>query len=41
MGLGLAIAKGIIEAHGGKIRAADNPNGRGAVFVLTVPIGDE
>jgi K+-sensing histidine kinase KdpD len=41
MGLGLAIAKGIIEAHGGKIRAAENPNGRGAMFVLTVPIGDE
>lgn len=41
MGLGLAIAKGIIEAHGGKIRVTDNPNGQGAKFVLTVPIGDE
>lgn len=41
MGLGLAIAKGIIEAHGGKILVTDNPNGRGAKFVLTVPIGDE
>lgn len=41
MGLGLAIAKGIIEAHGGKIRVTDNPKGQGAKFVLTVPIGDE
>ena len=41
MGLGLAIAKGIIEAHGGKIRVTDDKGGRGAKFVLTVPIGDE
>jgi K+-sensing histidine kinase KdpD len=41
MGLGLTIAKGIIEAHGGKIWVADNPNGHGAKFVLRVPIGDE
>jgi two-component system sensor histidine kinase KdpD len=41
MGLGLAIAKGIIEAHGGKIQVADNPNRKGAKFVLTIPIGDE
>ncbi|MGC2235688.1 MAG: DUF4118 domain-containing protein [Pyrinomonadaceae bacterium] len=41
MGLGLAIAKGIIEAHGGKIMVTDNTNGKGAKFVLTVPIGDE
>lgn len=41
MGLGLAIAKGIIEAHDGKIRVTDNESGQGAKFVLTVPIGDE
>lgn len=41
MGLGLAIAKGIIEAHGGEIRITDNENGKGARFVITVPIGDE
>jgi two-component system sensor histidine kinase KdpD len=41
VGLGLAIAKGIIEAHSGKISAGENPNGKGARFVITVPIGDE
>jgi two-component system sensor histidine kinase KdpD len=38
IGLGLAIAKGIMEAHGGGI-AAESPaaNGRGARFILTFP----
>ena len=35
-GLGLAIAKGIMEAHGGSI-AADTPPGGGARFILTFP----
>jgi two-component system sensor histidine kinase KdpD len=35
-GMGLAIAKGIIEAHGGRIRA-ENREGGGAAFVLTLP----
>ena len=37
-GLGLAIAKGIMEAHGGAI-SAESPvaNGRGARFILTFP----
>jgi len=36
-GLGLFISKGIVEAHGGKIWAENNPN-RGATFSFTVPI---
>ncbi|MDW3667015.1 MAG: HAMP domain-containing sensor histidine kinase [Nitrososphaeraceae archaeon] len=36
-GLGLFISKGIVEAHGGKIWAKNNPN-RGATFSFTVPI---
>ena len=36
-GLGLAIAKGFIEAHGGKIRA-ENRSGGGARFVFTLPL---
>lgn len=36
-GLGLAICKSIIEAHGGKIWAHDNPDG-GARFSFTVPV---
>ena len=41
IGLGLAIAKGIIEAHEGKITVSDNIVGNGAKFTIIVPIGDE
>jgi len=37
-GLGLFISKSIIDAHGGKIWAENNSNGRGASFSFTVPI---
>jgi two-component system, OmpR family, sensor histidine kinase VicK len=37
-GLGLFISKSIIEAHGGKIRAENNLNGKGATFSFTLPI---
>lgn len=37
IGLGLAICKGLIEAHGGSIKAANRPEG-GAVFTFTLPI---
>jgi len=36
-GLGLYISKSIIEAHGGKIWAENNLNGRGASFTFTIP----
>jgi len=35
-GMGLAIAKGIIEAHGGKIHAESRPGG-GTAIVMTLP----
>ena len=35
-GLGLAIAKSIVEIHGGKIRAESEP-GRNAVFIVNLP----
>jgi two-component system, OmpR family, sensor histidine kinase VicK len=37
-GLGLFISKSIIEAHGGKIWAENNPDGRGATFSFTLPL---
>ena len=36
-GLGLYISKNIVEAHGGKIWAENTSNGKGAVFVFTLP----
>jgi two-component system sensor histidine kinase KdpD len=41
IGMGLAIAKGIVEAHGGRIWIEDAAFGRGTRVVFTVPVGDE
>ena len=37
-GLGLFIAKSIVEAHGGKIWAENNSDGKGDTFLFSIPL---
>ncbi len=41
IGMGLAIARGIVDAHGGNIWIEDGSRGYGVRVVFTLPIGDE
>ena len=38
IGLGLFISKSIVEAHGGRIWAQTNPDGKGATFAFNLPL---
>ena len=40
-GLGLFISKSIVEAHGGKIWAENNIDGKGATFSFSLPLSDQ
>ena len=40
MGMGLAIARSIVKAHGGQISARRNPD-RGSTFEITLPVLQE
>lgn len=37
-GMGLAISRTIVEAHGGRPWAENNQDGGGAIFVFTLPV---
>jgi signal transduction histidine kinase len=37
----LYISKSIVEAHGGKMWAENNPDGKGAKFTFTLPLSKE
>jgi signal transduction histidine kinase len=39
-GLGLFICKGIIKAHGGKMWAKNNEDGKGATFAFSLPLNN-
>jgi CheY-like chemotaxis protein/two-component sensor histidine kinase len=40
-GLGLSVSLGIVEQHGGTIRAENRTDGRGARFVVSLPASEE
>jgi K+-sensing histidine kinase KdpD len=41
IGMGLSIAKGIVEAHSGRIWIEDGEGGKGVELSFTVPVGDD
>jgi signal transduction histidine kinase len=38
LGLGLSIARHLVELHGGSIEASSEGEGRGATFIVTLPL---
>ncbi len=40
LGVGLAIVRGLVERHGGSVRAESAGEGKGATFTVELPLGD-
>ncbi|HWL63942.1 MAG TPA: response regulator [Steroidobacteraceae bacterium] len=41
LGIGLALVKGLVELHGGSVKALSNGEGEGTEFVLTLPLAPD
>jgi PAS domain S-box-containing protein len=41
MGIGLAVSRSIVQAHGGRLWAENNPDGGGATFTIALPVSSK
>ena len=39
LGIGLALTRGVVDLHGGRVEARSDGPGRGSEFIVTIPLG--